>query len=125
MTLGKNVLLVGWSPIVSNYRKWPGLNPEKLTKLLDEAIKSLTAKGYNAEWCLVLNEKTAKESVKKSLKNMQYNCVMIGAGVRLDEDAFFVFESLINVIHEYAPQAKICFNTNPNDTVEAIQRWLP
>ncbi|WP_232756591.1 hypothetical protein, partial [Vulcanococcus limneticus] len=29
-----------------------------------------------------------------------------------------------NVIHEQAPNSKICFNTNPSDTLEALQRWI-
>ena len=33
------------------------------------------------------------------------------------------FERLVNAVHESAPRAKICFNTNPGDTAEAIQRW--
>src|SRR5262245_59468321 len=37
---------------------------------------------------------------------------------------FLLFEKLINVIHEHAPQAKICFNTLPSDTADAVKRWL-
>jgi hypothetical protein len=35
-----------------------------------------------------------------------------------------LFEKLLNVVHAHAPQAKLCFNTNPGDTAEAVQRWL-
>jgi len=34
-----------------------------------------------------------------------------------------LFEKLINLVHEHAPGAKICFNTTPADTAEAVQRW--
>ena len=49
--------------------------------------------------------------------------MLIGAGVRLDPDAFIVFERLVNAVHAAAPAAKICFNTNPSDTAEAVKRW--
>jgi hypothetical protein len=35
-----------------------------------------------------------------------------------------LFEKLINPVHARAPNAKICFNTTPSDTVEAVQRWV-
>ena len=49
---------------------------------------------------------------------------MIGAGVRTDADHFLLFEMVINLVHEHAPQAKICFNTQPLDSVEAVERWV-
>jgi hypothetical protein len=50
---------------------------------------------------------------------------MIGAGVRLDPDHFLLFEKLVNVVHRHAPASvKICFNTRPNNTIEAVQRWI-
>jgi DNA-binding Lrp family transcriptional regulator len=34
-------------------------------------------------------------------------------------------EKIINTIHQKAPSSsKICFNTNPGDTVEAVLRWM-
>src|ERR1035437_8033326 len=46
-------------------------------------------------------------------------------GVRTIPSHFILFERLINVVHEHAPQAKLCFNTKPSDTAEAVQRWKP
>ena len=34
------------------------------------------------------------------------------------------FENLLNVVHAQAPNAKICFNSSPTDSVEAVQRWV-
>ena len=31
---------------------------------------------------------------------------------------------LINLVHAQAAGAKICFNTAPADTAEAVQRWI-
>jgi hypothetical protein len=44
---------------------------------------------------------------------------MIGAGLRAAPQ--LLFGKLINLIHAQAPNARICFNTTPADTV---QRWI-
>ena len=35
-----------------------------------------------------------------------------------------LFEGIINLVHALAPEARICFNTTPADTVEAVLRWV-
>ena len=35
-----------------------------------------------------------------------------------------LFETVINIVHEHAPRAKLCFNTRATDTAEAFQRWF-
>jgi hypothetical protein len=37
---------------------------------------------------------------------------------------FLLFEKLVNVVHEKAPRAKLCFNTQPDDTAKSVQRWV-
>jgi hypothetical protein len=66
---------------------------------------------------------TAAATVTAALKANSYDCVLVGAGVRTAPEHFVLFESLVNTIHEHAPQAKFCFNSNPGDTAAAIQRW--
>jgi hypothetical protein len=53
----------------------------------------------------------------------RFDCVCIGAGVRQPPPHFLLFEKLINLVHAKAPQATICFNTGPMDTVDAVKRW--
>ena len=55
--------------------------------------------------------------------NWFVSLVMIGAGVRKDDEHFLVFERLINVVHEHAPKARLAFNTGPTDSAAAVQRW--
>src|SRR6478609_5322155 len=53
-----------------------------------------------------------------------YDFIMIGAGLRIVPPYFLLFEKLINVVHRHAPAAtKVCFNTNPSDTADAVLRW--
>ena len=51
--------------------------------------------------------------------------VVIGNGVRSNPGLTVFFEQLVDLVHVHAPQAKLMFNTKPDDTLEAIQRWFP
>ena len=55
----------------------------------------------------------------------KYDCIMIGAGLRIVPPYFLLFEKLIKVIRRHAlASTKLCFNTNPMDTADAVQRWV-
>ncbi|MDJ0910846.1 MAG: hypothetical protein QNI99_16825 [Woeseiaceae bacterium] len=120
----KSVLMIGLDPAVVNYERWPGLTAEKLEAGLRRDEAALNDSGYAAEICFIDHGETAEETVKAKLAEKDFACVMIGAGVRTDTEEFLLFEKLINVLHENAPAAKICFNTGPTDSVEAVQRWV-
>ena len=93
-----------------------------LLKADDEA--HLRGLGYEVELCLTDLGETAEAFVLDRLRQKQFDCILIGAGVRTISKYFILFEKLINVVHEHAPRAKLCFNTKPSDTAEAVQRWL-
>ena len=107
-----------------NYERWPGLTPEKLEAGLRRDESTLNDGGYDARICFVDHGETAEEVVKATLAETDYACILIGAGVRTDNEEFTLFEKLINVVHEHAPGAKICFNTGPTDSVDAVRRWI-
>jgi hypothetical protein len=81
------------------------------------------ALGYEVESCLVDDGATAEAVAARRLDAKSFDCVVIGAGLR-DERHLLLFEKLLNVVHARAPKAKICFNTTPSDTAEAVQRWM-
>jgi hypothetical protein len=120
----KRILLIGFDPAVVDYTKWPGLTAEKLRAALEGDKAHLNELGYSAELCFIDLGSTAEAVVEQKLSETPFDCVLIGAGVRTSQDHFILFEKLINIIHQHAPTAKICFNTNPSDTAEAVQRWV-
>jgi len=123
MSEKKRVVLIGWNPEVVDYSKWPDLTPEKLTAALEADRNKLNGLGYEANLLFVKDSETVFGVVKNALDREKYDCVLIGAGVRTVPEHFIVFERIVNAVHESAPNAKICFNTNPGDTAEAVQRW--
>jgi len=121
--MGKKVLMVGWHPSAVNYEKWPGLTLEKLEAALRADEVKLNGLGYEATLAFIHSSETASDDLTQVLKDTSFDVVMIGAGVRKDDDHFLVFEKLVNVVHELAPQTRIAFNTGPTDSDAAVQRW--
>ena len=115
-TMTTKVLMVGWHPTVVDYAKHPGLTAEKLETALHADEKRLNDQGYDASIGFLFSGDTATDQVKEALKAARYDVVLIGAGVRKDDDHFLLFEKLVNVVHEFAPQARIAFNTGPTDS---------
>ena len=130
MTSKKSVLSVGLQPQLINfadpaYAAFPGMTAEKVQSGLDKDIAALNALGYDAKLCLTDFGETAEDVIRATLQKSRYDCVVIGAGVRTIGKNFLLFEKVLNVVHEHAPQARICFNTGPFDTAQAVQRWCP
>ena len=118
------VLFVGLHPDVVDYGRWPGLTPEKLLASLKVDEHRLGEIGYGVSICFVDRGETAEHVLRDTLEKERVDCVMIGAGVRLDAEQFLLFEKVINVVHRHAPDAAICFNTGPTDSAAAVQRWV-
>jgi len=74
--------------------------------------------------CLIDLGETAEGVAAQVLKSNIFNCVVTGAGLRQPPSQLLLFEKIINLVHTLAPTAKMCFNTTPTDTLEAVQRWI-
>ncbi len=123
----KTVLVIGLDPAVIDFSKpgyAPGMDATKVWAGLKASEDELTRLGYSVQMCLTDFGETAEAVVKKALNQKQFDCILIGAGVRANPSNFLLFEKLINVVHEHAPQARICFNTLPSDTGAAVKRWV-
>ena len=122
--MAKKILMLGWHPSVTDYSKWPGMTAEILGAALHEGEAKLRDLGHEAEWGLLHSADEAVAHVSKLLEDKKYDVVLIGGGVRVDNDHLLLFEELVNVIHDRAPQASICFNTTLNDIDAAVKRWV-
>lgn len=121
--MAKKVLMVGWHPTVVDYSKYPGLDADKLEAALRADENKLNDLGFDASIGFIFSGETATEQLEQTLKDTAYDVVLIGAGVRKDNDHLLIFEKLVNVVHEHAPKARIAFNTGPTDSDVAIRRW--
>ncbi len=124
------VLFVGLEPTVidfsgPDFADKPGLNAATIQAGIDADIARLRGLGYDAEFCPVDLGATAEASLRARLAARRWDCVVIGAGIRVFASQTVLLETLINVVHAEAPKAKFAFNTTPADTAEAVQRWFP
>jgi hypothetical protein len=122
------VLLVGYDPETVDYSNPalpPGMSAEKIRAGIALMLKQMTDRGWESDLCFIRADETAGRTVKRHLASASYDCVVIGAGVRLPPQGFAVFEAVVNAVHSGAPGAAIAFNTRPEDSAEAAARWLP
>lgn len=122
---GHKVLLIGLEPSLVDYASLPTkLDEPTLRAMLDADVRRLRDLGYDADWLLVDRGETAGAVLSAKLQSDTFDCVLIGAGIRTIPPLFLLFEKVINVVHEQAPGARVCFNTRPDDTAESVQRWI-
>jgi hypothetical protein len=120
----KTVLAIGIEPGLVDFSAFPGLSVELVRNYIEAQIAQLRALGFNAESCLIDLGETAEAVAAQALRSKHPDCVVIGAGLREPAPRLLLFEKIVNLVHINAPQARICFNTNPADTAEAVQRWI-
>jgi hypothetical protein len=125
MTSGKKVLMIGLDPKDFDYALLPvPVDERTLRAMLAADEKHLCDLGYDAKWLLIDHGETAEAVVSAAITEKEFDCILIGAGIRTVPPEFLLFEKLVNVVHAKAPQAKICFNTTPKDTAVSVQRWV-
>ena len=122
------ILLVGYDPDAVDFSDPalpPGMTAEKIRAGIAAALKQFAARGWEADVGCIRPDETAGPTVERLLPSASYDCVVIGAGVRLPPRRVAVFEAVINAVHRAAPGAAIAFNTTPKDSADATARWLP
>jgi hypothetical protein len=121
--MSKSVLALGLDPVFADLSEFPELTSDLIRAFIDAQLERLRGLGYAVESCLVDAGETAEAVAAQHLQSGSFDCVMIGAGLR-SPSQLLLFEKLINLVHERAPGAKICFNSSPADTAEAVMRWI-
>ena len=84
----------------------------------------MTYRGWEADVCYIRPDGTARQAVEHHLASAKYDCIVIGAGVRLPAPRLADFEAVINAVHKAAPAVAIAFNTRPEDSADTAARWL-
>jgi len=122
--MAKHVVMVGLEPDVVDYSQYAGLNAKVLRQALEKDRAALVAQGYDAIWSFWDNSEGAETKFVDNLQTHKPDCVMIGAGVRLNPKLTGLFEQLVNLVRQHAPQSRLCFNSGPYDTAKAVERQL-
>ena len=120
----KAVLAIGIDPALADPNLLRGATPVEVRNYVDAQMEALRALGYEVTMCLTDMGDSAEEVTARALRSKRFDCVLIGAGLREPAPQLLLFERIINLVHALAPVARICFNTTPADTVQAVQRWV-
>ena len=120
----KSVLAIGIDPAFADFTALPGLTPELVRHYIDAELARVRAAGVDVESCLIDLGDTAETTTAAALKSGSFDCVVIGAGLREPAERLLLFEMVLNFVHALAPKARICFNRNPADTLDAVLRWV-
>ncbi|MFD5497151.1 hypothetical protein ACFYY3_08370 [Streptomyces sp. NPDC001812] len=120
------VLAIGLHPSALDYSRMPeGVDEAALTARIGAANAALREAGFDAVPCLIdASPDRAAETVREQLRKHTFGLAMIGGGVRMLPENTLLFERLVNVLTEEAPWIRLCFNTTPEDTIEALRRWI-
>ena len=117
-----HVLVIGLDP----YRVPGPWNPKPVADAIEIGMAALADRGFHAEACLLGldGSENIEARVILALQARSWDCVVVGGGIRTPEEQLELFESIINLIRRYAPQAAIAFNRTPHDLADAVARGL-
>jgi len=121
------ILLLGLDPETVDFSDPalpPGMTVEKVHAGIAVALKQFTDRGWESDVGFIRPDETAGPTVERQLRSTNYDCVVVGGGVRLPPCNLALFEVVINAIRKAAPRATIAFNTRPDDSADAAARWV-
>lgn len=120
-----NVLLIGVDTSKFLNSNIPGYDPGEIHRQSVIAKDKLNEMGYAAKWCYIdITSSDPSGALTNELLANQFDCILVGAGIRKRPDQLRLLETLINIIHLNAVGAIICFNEDVHDTVETVTRIL-
>jgi len=100
------------------------MTAEKIRAGIAVAQRQFAERGWEGDIGMIRPDETAGPAVERLLTSKSYDCVVIGAGVRLPPRNLALLEVVINAIRKAAPGAAIAFNTRPDDSADAAARWV-
>lgn len=102
----------------------PALMQPHLAKLLGDVYGQMADAGFQYEFYGVSPE-GGLPALGSKLQAQRPDAVIIGNGIRSNMELTHFMEQVIDIVHRSVPQAKLLFNTVPDNTVDAVKRWFP
>lgn len=119
------VLSIGLHPSAVDYSRHPGIDEATLTARIGAGEAALRDAGFDVVLCQVPADPDAAEAtLRECASGRVFRVAMIGAGVRMAAEHTLLFERLVNVVTEIDPGIRLCFNTSPETTIDALRRWV-
>ena len=122
------VLVIGYAPAAVDFTDPvlpPGLNEAKVAEDLRQDMQKMYDRGWDAEHLPIWANDQIRQVILDRLSTCTYDCIVIGAGVRMTTKHVPEFEVVVNAVREGAPSTPIAFNAGLNTSGDAAARWLP
>ena len=119
------ILLLGLDPETVDFSDPAlpsGMTAEKVRAGIAVALKQFTDRGWESDVGSILPDESAGPTVERLLRSTNYDCVVIGGGVRLPPRHLALFEVVINSIRKAGPGAAIALNTRSDESADAAAR---
>lgn len=116
------VLVLGLDP-----HRVPGpWDPQPVARAIAVGMARFAEHSVGVESCLVGLDGTddVLAVIEAALCSQPWRVVVIGGGIRTDENRLSTFETVVNLVRRHAPDAAIAFNATADDTFDAAARWL-
>ncbi|MGC5166236.1 hypothetical protein [Luteimicrobium sp. DT211] len=113
------VLVVGYDP-----EAVPGIDGPAMRSALDAELERFAGEGIEGSMVLVTADPSTVPTFVDALASRPWDVVVVGGGIRKAEPLLTLFELVVNLVREHAPEAALAFNTSGGDSVEAARRWL-
>jgi hypothetical protein len=126
LTSDTRVLSIGLHPRSLDYSTLPdGVDEASLTARIERGNAALHEAGFDVVLCQVgTSPDTAEQLIRDALRGASFGLAMIGGGIRMIPEHTKLFERIVNVLHEDSPGIRLCFNTAPDNTADALRRWI-
>jgi hypothetical protein len=96
-----------------------------LTSRVGSSNAALVAAGVDVVFVIITTVPSdAERIIRETMAKAEFGVAMIGAGLRLLPENSVLFERVINAVIDVSPRIRLCFNTKPEDTIEAVARWI-
>ncbi|WP_327112838.1 hypothetical protein OHB12_29825 [Nocardia sp. NBC_01730] len=119
------VLSIGLHPSAIDYSRYPDLDEATLTARIEAGDAALREAGFDIVACPIpAAPDQAEAKIRECAAAGPFRVAMIGAGVRVAPEHTLLFERLMNLLTDIAPGIRFCFNTSPETTIDALQRWV-
>jgi hypothetical protein len=117
----KRILIVGLDPHTITFGPERGLTAESVSATGRVTSEKLEALGHTVESWLV-GPDASEAPLRDLLRERQFDIVLVAAGLRGLPEHTLLFERIMNLIHQGAGRATLCFNNSPANALDAILR---
>ena len=122
-----HVLVIGYAPEAVDFDDPAvpaGLDEARVAEGIQRDLQLMHERGWDAEHLPIRPDETLRQQVLDHLNSRSYDCIVVGAGVRMTTKHVPEFEMVVNAIRQGAPQTPVAFNSSPDSSGEAAERWL-